>query len=200
MRLDDLVRRTEGLQPWRRAFHAAGGAAMAGFAWIVGADSAAARWTFAALVAVAAALDVVRLRRPSANAAFFRFFAALASPREAGRVASSTWYVVSALILSLWTSTPVFAAAMLVLALADPAASVAGRLAGRRRLGPGTWEGTAAFFAVAFAVLAPLAGPAAALGVACVAAAVEALPTGIDDNLTVPLVTALALSLVGLTG
>ncbi len=200
MALDALVRRTEGVQPWRRVFHAAGGAAMAGFAWFVGADSSAARWTFAALAAAAAALDVVRLRWPPANAAFFRFFSALASPREAGRIASSTWYVTSALLLSLWAPTPVFAAAMLVLAFADPAASIVGRLGGRRRLGSGTWEGTAAFLAVAFGVLAPLAGPVAALAVASLAAAAEAFPARIDDNLTVPLVTALALSVAGLAG
>lgn len=197
---DALVRRTEGVQPWRRAFHAAGGAAMAGFVWIVGAGSATARWTFAGLLAAAAILDLVRLLRPAANAAFFRFFSQLASPREASAVASSTWYAASALCLSLWAATPVFAAAMLVLAFADPAASVAGRLLGRRRLGAGTWVGTAVFAGVAFVVLAFSAGPLVALAVAPVAAAAEVLPTGIDDNLVVPLVTALALSAAGVGG
>ena len=196
MEFDALVGRTRGIQPWRRVFHAAGGLAAAGFAWTVGPHSPAARWTFAALLAAAVVVDAVRLASPAANAAFFRWAAALASPREAGRVASSTWYVASALILSLWAPAHVFVPAVLVLALADPAASVAGRLWGKRPLGSGTWEGAGVFFLAAAAVLAPFAG-LAAVPVAAVAAAAEVAPSGVDDNLAVPLATALALAVAG---
>lgn len=197
MEFDALVRRTRGLQPWRRIFHAAGGVALAGFAWAAGANSSAVGWTLAVLFAIAAALDVFRLASSAVNAAFFRWLSVLASPREARRVASSTWYVASALILSLWAPAPVFVPAVLVLALADPAAAVAGRLWGKRSLGTGTWEGAGVFFVAATAVLTPFVG-IAAVPVAAVVAVLEVLPTGLDDNLVVPLVTAFALAVAGL--
>ncbi len=197
MEFDALVRRTRGLQPWRRVFHAAGGVAMAGFAGVAGPNSSPVRWTFAALALAAATLDVVRLIHPAANTAFFRRLSALASPREARRIASSTWYLASALVLSLLAPAPVFVPSLLVLAVADPAAGVAGRLWGKRPVGTGTWEGAGVFFLAAAAVLAPFVG-LVAFPVAAAVAILEVSPTGLDDNLVVPLATAFALAVVGL--
>ncbi len=193
----EAVRNTEGLQPWRRLFHMGAGAGIAAFAVVVGLDSPIPAATLASALAAALVLDWIRLRSRVANTVFFRRFSALASPREAGRVASSTWFLLGVLAVLLIAPTGWFVSAVLVLALADPAASVVGRLWGRHRLGKGSWEGTAAFFAVAAAVLTPLAGLQAALIAAALVAALEVLPTGIDDNLTVPLATALSLWLVG---
>jgi dolichol kinase len=86
---------------------------------------------------------------------------------------------------------------ILVLALADPAAGTLGRLYGERRLGQGTWVGSAAFLAVAFAVLAFHLGPAAGLAAALIVAMVEVVPWRLDDNLTVPVAAAFAAWLVG---
>jgi len=83
-----------------------------------------------------------------------------------------------------------------VLALADPSASVIGRLVGRRPLGKGTVEGVLVFYAVASAVLWAAFGDPMALLVAAAVAAVEVLPIPLDDNLTVPLATAGLLVLV----
>jgi dolichol kinase len=65
---------------------------------------------------------------------------------------------------------------------------VVGRLAGGRRLGKGSVEGSAAFVLVAFLVLWPLVGAAPALVAAFLTAAVEVLPIPPDDNLVIPLV------------
>ncbi|MDE2763991.1 MAG: hypothetical protein OXQ94_01210 [Gemmatimonadota bacterium] len=191
------VRSTEGLQPWRRLFHMGAGVGIAAFAVVVGPDSPVPAATLGGALAAALALDWIRLRSRVANTVFFRWFSALASPREAGKVASSTWYLLGVLAVLVIAPAGWFASAVLVLALADPAASVVGRLWGRHGLGKGSWEGTAAFFLVAAAVLAPLAGLQAALIAAALVAALEVLPTGIDDNLTVPLATVVALWLVG---
>jgi dolichol kinase len=100
-----------------------------------------------------------------------------------------------------------FQTAVLVLALADPVAALAGQRLGRARyraLGtPRSMEGSAAFTAVAFAVTLgalllggiPIGeGVARAAVVAVVTALAEALsPSGLD-NLTIPVVAALALS------
>jgi dolichol kinase len=182
-----LVARTEGLQPWRRIFHAASGLTLAfvppALAW--------SPTTIIALLGAGAALllaaDAMRLRVQTLNRLFFRAFALLASPREAGRIASSTWFAVGAFLTYLLFPFPVATAALVVLALADPAASVVGRTWGRRRLGKGSVEGAVTFLVVAFVALSPLVGAGPALGAALVTAAVEVLPIPLDDNLSVPL-------------
>ncbi len=197
---ESAVRHTEGVQPWRRLFHSGGGLAMIALAHFAGADSSVMLAIVAAGVGVALILDLVRLRFEAANTVFFRWFAALASPREAEKVASSTWFLIGALTLLLFAPPGLFVPAMLVLAFADPAASVVGRLWGRRRLGKGTWEGTTVFFLVALIVLTPVVGFQPALVGAAAAAAFEVVPSGVDDNLLVPLVTAGALWLAGAPG
>lgn len=139
------------------------------------------------------ALDWVRLSRPDANVAFFRWFSALVSPREARKIASSTWYLIGVVAVLLIAPPLYFAPAVLVLALADPAASVVGRMWGRHPLGKGSWEGTITFFLIACAVMLPFVGPAAALLAAGAVAFLEVLPTGVDDNLIVPVAAAMAL-------
>lgn len=190
------VQRTEGVQPWRRLFHATGGMALIAFVHFTGPESAFALAGIGGGVAAALVLDWARLRFEGVNTAFFRVFSGLASPREATGIASSTWFLVGALAVLL-VAPQLFVPAMLVLAFADPAASVAGRLWGRRRLGKGTWEGTCVFFLVAATVLTPIVGFTAALVAAAAAATFEVLPTGLDDNLVVPLATALALRVAG---
>ena len=191
------VRRTEGVQPWRRVFHMLGGVAMASIVHLIGPGSVVPVATLAGALAAALALDWIRLRSRVANKRFFRFFSALASPREARKLASSTWFLLGALTVLVVTPDRVFVPAMLVLALADPSASVVGRLWGRHKLGKGSWEGTAAFFVVATVVLVPFAGLQMALVAAAAVAVLEVMPIGVDDNLTVPLATALVLWLLG---
>lgn len=182
-----LVARTEGLQPWRRALHAGTGIVLA---WAP-TELGLGRWTTVALLGVVvvalAGIDVVRLTVPPVNAFFFRAVPSLASPREAARSASSTWYVLGALLCWLLFPHEVAVAAILVLALADPAASVVGRLFGRRRLGKGSVEGGAAFFAVAAVVLLLGGFGWVALPVAFLVAVVEVVPQPLDDNIVVPL-------------
>jgi dolichol kinase len=77
--------------------------------------------------------------------------------------------------------------AILVRALADPVARVMGRRFGRRRLGKGTVEGSAAFFVMASVVLVLSTRQPAAAAVAGIVSLVEVLPWKLDDNLTIPL-------------
>lgn len=194
---EQAVRRTEGVQPWRRLFHAVGGLGLIAFVQVTGPESVLAVAGIAGGLVAALLLDWARLRFADANTAFFRMFSRLASPREAAAIASSTWYLAGALAVLVIFPPRLFVPSILVLAFADPAASVVGRIWGRRRLGKGTWEGTGVFFLVSAGVLTPLAGIGAGLFAAAVAAAVEVLPTGLDDNVVVPLGTALALWLAG---
>jgi dolichol kinase len=152
-------------------------------------------WTVAvglAATAIAFGLDVVRLRAPAVNRWFFRRFRLLASPREARGLASSSWYALSATLSWALFAPEIARAAILVLGLADPAASVIGRVWGRRPLGKGSWLGTAVFASVALVVLVvslPQAPVAALAAVALATALSEVFSPGLDDNLIIPLVT-----------
>jgi len=91
------------------------------------------------------------------------------------------------------------AAATAVLAAGDSVSTVVGRSWGRHKLPINrdkSWEGSAAFFIGALFVLMFFVNPVKALMVAVAATAVEAAPW-MDDNLTIPLATGLALLLLG---
>ncbi|MSR37090.1 MAG: hypothetical protein EXR95_10715 [Gemmatimonadetes bacterium] len=189
--------RTRGVQPWRRLFHAGNGLVIAFFPPLVGVD----RWGVVMIMSVIlvglVAFDVARLRSPRLNALFFRLFPDFASLRERTHVASSTWYLCGAVLVYAMYPTRIAVPSILVLALADPMASVVGRLWGRQKLGKGTVLGSKVFLVIAFAVLSAYFGPVAAALPALIVAAVEVVPWRLDDNLTVPVACASALWLLG---
>lgn len=193
--LDHLVRRTEGIQPWRRVLHALNGVTTAAVLYWLLPGQGWALAVLGALLVFLLTMDLVRLRNPMANLLFFRWFRVLASPREERGIASSTWYTLGVFLAVLLFPRAAVIPALLVLALADPAASVLGRRFGKRPLGKGSVEGSTAFAVVAFLVLWPFVGAGTALVAAVVGAVVEILPLGLDDNLTVPLAVGAILAL-----
>ncbi|MFO8172840.1 MAG: hypothetical protein ACQET1_09400 [Gemmatimonadota bacterium] len=194
--LNVLVQRTKGPQPWRRAFHAANGLILVSILQWSSLDPGLVLRVLGGILGLLLLLDGVRLTLPRMNRLFFRVFSPLASPREAGGPASSTWYVLGALLTLLLFPLHLAQGGILVLALADPAASLLGRAFGTRPFGTGTLEGTAVFVSVAFLSLLPFAPWLPALMAALVAAMVEVIRWPLDDNLTLPLVTAAVLSLL----
>lgn len=189
--------RGRGLQPWRRLLHALSGILLAWLPAAAGLSRPAVVGLLGGFLLLLLAADVVRLRAPRVNALFFSLFPSMASPREEERLASSTWYVLGALIVYALFPSHVAAPAILVLALADPAASVLGRLLPSRALGKGTIGGSVVFLLVTMAVLGPAVGWVAALVVALGVTLVEVLPWPLDDNLTVPVAAAAFLWIVG---
>lgn len=192
-----LVERTRGVQPWRRVFHASNGLLIGLAPSLLGFSRELTLGLLGGALVVAVSLDLLRLRNPALNERFFRSLRFLVSPREAGQVASSTWYLVGAILAYLVFPWPYAGSAMVVLGVADPAASVVGRIWGTIPLGKGSVQGTLVFTAVAWAALTLLLGnPLAMLGVAAAVAAAEILPGLVDDNLVVPLTTGAMLWLV----
>ncbi|MFV2073670.1 MAG: diacylglycerol/polyprenol kinase family protein [Thermoanaerobaculales bacterium] len=186
------MRRTEGLQPWRRAFHFAGGLAVAWLVSTLSPQSAATRFIFGSLLAVALLGDLLRLRSEALNRIVFRVFHILLRPREVGSP-SLTWYMLG-VFLVLWIPDEASVVpALLVLAVADPMAGLVGQTWGSHAFGKGSVEGSLAFFLTAVGVLIPFVGIVAALGVAVVATVAEMIPTPLDDNLLIPVITALSL-------
>jgi len=195
--LSEAVERTEGIQPWRRVFHAANGTLTVLAISVLGLEVPTAILILGILLLVAVVFDVARLFVPKLNVLFFRVFSSLASPREAQKIASSTWYALSLLLVLTFFPKPYALSGILVLALADPAASVVGQRWGRTRFLAGSVRGTAAFAVVAFCVLLLFVPWWLAMVTALATAVVEAAPINLDDNLIVPLTVAGILMLIG---
>jgi dolichol kinase len=192
-RWEELVARTSGPQPWRRAFHAVNGVAIAAAVTWWPFSNAAAVGVLGSIVLGLLAFDVVRLTMPAANTLFFTWFGRLASPREAEGVASSTWYMMGITFAVAIAPGPAGVSAILVMSLADPAASYFGRRWGRRPFLGGSVEGSVVFLLIALAVLLPRHALPAAVGVALVATLLERRSWPLDDNLAVPVGCALIL-------
>ena len=190
--LDQLVERTAGLQPWRKAFHAFNGLAVAIAIEGLGLTSSVALWILGPVAGALLLVDLLRLSHRKSNELFFRVFSRLASPREARGIASSTWYALGLVVTLALFPLQHAVSGILLLALADPAASLVGHRWGRRPLLGGSVVGTAAGLAVAGLVLT-LRHP---LPVAAVAAVVVALAERgswpLDDNFTIPVAGAAA--------
>jgi dolichol kinase len=187
--LRPLVDRTEGLQPWRRVFHALTGCSVAAWLSFSGASWKTHLLLFGAGVSLLFLGDLLRLRVPALNRAFFRAFRPLASPREAGGIASSTWYLLGCWLAIALFPVDIAIPSILVLALADPLASYVGRRWGKRPFFSGSIEGSTVFFSVSVAVLIPFAGWPVGVLVAGAATLLERFPWRLDDNLTIPLGT-----------
>ncbi len=195
--LDALVERTSGPQPWRRLFHATNGLVAAAVLTWTGISRGTALWILGTFVVALGALDVVRLVNREANAAFFKAFRHLASPREAKGPASSTLYSSGLFLVVALFPRPAAVSGILLLALSDPAASWVGRRWGRRPFFGGSLEGSGVFLLVSLAVLLPRHPWPVALAAALAATFAERLGWPLDDNLVVPLSGALVVTLLG---
>jgi dolichol kinase len=168
-----------------------------GRAWVVAVSAcfALAGWT----------MEIARRRSPAANERLMALFAPVAHPHERHGINSSTWYVTALLLLGLFAPLRAAELGIVVLGLADPAAGLIGRRFGRTRLRANrSLEGTVGFVAVgalaagawlhlghgvalpAAATLAVVAGVAGAL--------TELWSTRLDDNFTIPVVVAAAVT------
>jgi dolichol kinase len=84
-----------------------------------------------------------------------------------------------------------------VLSIGDSLATIAGHYVGKHALfKKKTFEGTLTFFVCAFAILIFFVAPTKAVLVALIASATELItPPNLDDNITIPFITGLLLSL-----
>lgn len=196
--LDRLVSATEGFQPLRKLFHAMNAVLICAGLVLLDLSRTEASFVLGAIFAALLVGDLVRLKFDGLNALFFKTFRRLASPREAAGLASSTWYALGAFLAVVVAPLDIAISAILVLGLCDPVASYVGVHWGRRPFLGGTLEGTAAFLVVAALILGLRHSPAEALGVALAAALAERWSWPLDDNVTVPVVSALLLVLLGL--
>ena len=182
-RLAELVAKTTGLQTGRRIVHAITGTVI--FVAVTQLDLSKSLTIngLSVLFLVLLASDLVRLRVPHLNILFFRFFQILVSPRESQNIASSTWYILGALIAIVLFPISAALSGILVLAWADPTASYLGRRWGKRSFLGGTLVGTTAFLVVAVLILSVRHPLTIAIPSACLITLVERLAWPLDDNL-----------------
>ena len=182
---------------WRRLFHLIAGSSVPVAGIFVPEDGMVI--ALAVLAAGGLSLDLLRFRIGWLNQVFLRWFAPLLKAEEGHRITGATYMLIAAVIVFYLFGTTIAVAAMMFLALGDPAAA----LVGRRMPGPRFWGkspgGTAAFVAIALLAVAVLGGTGAVeyhwglLVGAAVAGLVELAPLRLDDNLTVPLAAGTAM-------
>jgi len=167
------------------------------FSWTVCA------WVTAGVALTALSLELLRRHTPRLNEFLVkRVFGAISRPREMYRINGATWYILA--ILTVLLAFPMRAAELgvIILALADPAATLAGKRWGRRRLwrdksfvGAGTFFAVAWIIGVVFSWVVP-GGPAGfdslvmATALALVGVLAEVFTERIDDNYTIPVLCA----------
>ena len=140
-------------------------------------------------------LDLFRLANRRFNSQFMTQYAFLIRKSEANRLNGSTFLLLAFTVVIYFFSRPVAITAMLFLSLGDAAAELGGKNFGRLKIFERSLEGSLSFFLVSFAVaFALLEDVRVALLGALAGALVELFSFEWDDNLTVPIGSAVALS------
>ncbi len=186
----------------RRLFHVIGGCVPPLLGLILERE-----WLLLFLGSVAAifvVVEAIRILFPPLNRRLTSLFSGAArafKEAESARPIGSTYFLVASFLVFLFFGRDVAVTALFFAAVGDAAAATIGERFGRTRLGNKSLEGTLAFFVSTLAVggICLLAGlqlswVAVVVG-ALVAALVELTPLPIDDNLTVPIVGAVAITL-----
>ena len=186
----------------RRLFHLLGGSLFPALAFFVSRDA-----LLTALGGVAGLLLVMEIGRfvfPQANRWFIAHFAFFLKAEESQQPTGSTYLLLSILLVFLVFEKSIAITSLFFLAIGDPVAAVIGENFGRRRFFHRSLEGSLAFFLCSIAVGMLLTrtsleiGPSLVLVGAVAASVIEFLPVPLNDNLTVPLFSALAMALATL--
>ncbi len=149
-------------------------------------------------------IEIVRLKVPAIERALVGFFDGLMRETERKHFSGIIYTTAGSLAAMLIArgDPMIVGAAILQLALGDAASALVGKAFGRTKLFGGlkSLEGSLAGFAVGFAAaLACGVRPGAAFAAALAGSLAELLPTTpwFNDNLWIPVATALVLTLVG---
>jgi len=150
------------------------------------------------LVAIVA--DVSRLRDWSLwRRGFGRLFGRMIRPHEQrGDFTGATYILTTVCLTVALFDKPIAIAAIAFIIVGDTLAALIGRKYGRHRFLSGkSWEGSIACLIGTLLVVAFTPGLERSVAIigAVVAAVVEALPLGVDDNVSVPILSGLAMTL-----
>ncbi len=143
-------------------------------------------------------VDVLRLKISLVRKLFLDIFGPLLREKERqNHLTGATLLLIGwVLTVAIFKEKPAVVG-MLFTSLADPAAAIVGRLWGKNKFWHKSLEGSTAFyFTASFIILAFTNYSWGGLLVALAITVLEMLPIGIDDNLTIPVITAYLLSVI----
>lgn len=186
----------------RRLFHAVGGSVLPLLALVLTRD--ALLWFVGSVAALFVTGEALRLLIPSLNRWLMSVFSGMSSSfkeTEAARPIGTTYLLVGSFFTFLFFPRELAVAGLFFAAIGDPVAAECGEHFGRLRIGRKSFEGTMAFFVsslvVGFVLIwSGLQLSWLAMGVgALVASLVELAPIPVNDNTTIPVVSAAAMTL-----
>ena len=152
-----------------------------------------------ALLAIALGIDLLKALLPAFRRIFVRIFSPmLRSQERRGGLTGATYYLIGSFLCILLFDKTLAIVCLCFLALGDLFAALIGKQWGRIKLfSRKSLEGSLACFIVCTGI-ALLIGlhPVVAIVGALVATLIELLPTGVDDNVTIPLISGLAMHLL----
>jgi dolichol kinase len=160
-----------------------------------------ALWILGAIFSLAALLEISRRFSSRWNNFLVdHIFRRVSRPSERYRVNSSTLYVLALLLITALFPKLAVEAAILLLGIGDPVASIFGQRFGKKKLfRDKSYAGTIAFFVAGFVSTTPLLllsgvslgyGLLSAVIISLVGAVTELLSSRIDDNFSIPLASA----------
>jgi glycerol-3-phosphate acyltransferase PlsY len=158
--------------------------------------------TLAGVTALLLVWELLRLRWEQFNRPFLRCFRPLMRPEETQQLTGSSYVLFSSFLVFLFFPRDIAVMAISFLAVGDAVGAFVGERIGKRRLFHKTWEGSLAGllsclgigFLLSFAAL-DISWLAILVG-SVVATVVEVLPLPLNDNLSIPLGAAVAMSLM----
>ena len=152
-----------------------------------------------ALLAIALGVELLKAFLPTFRGMFLRIFSPMLRSRERkGGFTGATYYLIGSFFCILLFDKTLAIVCLCFLTLGDLFAALIGKQWGRIKLfSRKSLEGSLACFAVCTG-MALLIGlhPIVAIVGALVATLIELLPTGVDDNVTIPLISGLAMHLL----
>ena len=143
--------------------------------------------------------EIARIKSRKVSTFFIKFFGSIIRDFEGGgRLTGATYVMVSSFFVLIFFDKYVCIASILIMSYSDTAAAIVGKMYGKTKIFKKTLEGSLAFFITSLIIILIIV-PEVNLGLGLVAifaaTIVESLPVSVDDNLSVPLIIALILSI-----
>ena len=143
--------------------------------------------------------EIARINSRKVSTFFIKIFGPIIRDFEGGgRLTGATYVMVSSFFVLLFFDKYVCITSILIMSYSDTAAAIIGKMYGKTKIFKKTLEGSLAFFITSLIIILVMI-PEVNLGLGLVAilaaTIVESLPISVDDNLSVPLIIALILSI-----
>ena len=184
--------------PLRKIWHAGGGFIICSFYyWVIDAKWIAllilgiVGWTFIMV-------DMRRRTNPDFNDKFFAATPWLYNPTRDFLLNSSTLFIIGSWLTILFFDRMIAIAAILFLSVGDVVSEIVGTKYGRIKISHRTLEGSLAFIVSCLAFGIPLFGVKIGLTGVIAAAIAELISLKIDDNISIPILSGLAMTLINL--